>query len=91
MTKKRNFQSDQLATNRVLTLTNSGQLEILDQIPNWLGHSAGSARLDKLLVLGATFTELENIRGAIKEHFRHLRDEHGLKITQFGSKYRISL
>jgi len=61
----------------------------LDVIQNWLGHTHGSSRLDKALVKGATMKELKKIRGAIQQHFDHLRIEHGLDINKDGDVYRI--
>jgi hypothetical protein len=80
MTRKRHIDSDRRATNRILQLVAAGQKGELDVMPNWLGHIKGSARLDKALLLGATMDELKAIRGAIHEHFLHLREEHGLEI-----------
>ena len=91
MTKNRHIDSDKRATARVMQLAASGQKSELDVTPNWLGHTRGSARLDKALVNGSTMMELKAIRGAIYEHFDHLRIEHGLDIHKDGDVYRIAV
>ena len=91
MTTKRNIDSDQRATTRILKLVAAGQKGELDMTPNWLGHTRGSNKLDKALLLGATMVELKAIRGAIHEHFNHLRDEHGLEVVRNGDVYRIAV
>ena len=91
MTKKRHIDSDKRATARVMQLAASGQKGELDVSPNWLGHTRGSARLDKALIKGATMKELLAIRGAINSHFDHLRIEHGLDIHKDGDVYRIAV
>ena len=91
MTKNRHIDSDKRATAHVMQLAASGQKGELDLTPNWLGHTRGSARLDKALVKGATMNELKAIRGAIHEHFDHLRIEHGLNIHKDGDVYRIAI
>jgi hypothetical protein len=89
MTKKRHIDSDQRATTRIIKLVASGQKGELDATPNWLGHTRGSNKLDRALINGATMKELRAIRGAINEHFVHLRVEHGLEIVSDGDVYRI--
>ena len=89
MTINRNIDSDQRATARVMQLAASGQKGELGAIPNWLGHTRGSARLDKALIKGATMKELLAIRKAITQHFDHLRIEHGLAIECDKDVYRI--
>ncbi len=91
MTKKRHIDSDKLATARILQLVSSGQMGELDVTPNWLGHTRGSARLDKALIKGATMEELLAIRDAIDEHLLHLRIEHGLTIKRNGDVYLIDV
>lgn len=59
---------------------------------NWLGHgkrSGGAANVDYMLLDGATMTELLNQRGAIYDHFSHLKNEHGLSIKNTGEIYKI--
>lgn len=91
MTRKRHIDSDKRATAGVMQLAASEQKGELDVTPNWLGHTRGSARLDKALVKGATMNELNAIRGAITQHFDHLRIEHGLEIHKNGDVYRIAI
>jgi hypothetical protein len=91
MTASRNAKSDQYATARIMQLVASGQKGELDVTPNWLGHTRGSARLDRALITGATMNELKAIRGAIHEHFIHLRIEHGLDIHKDGDVYHLTV
>jgi hypothetical protein len=58
---------------------------------NWLGHrkSDATAKLDEMLLMGATIDELKAIRGAIDDHIYHLRREHGLEILDDGEIYRF--
>jgi len=58
---------------------------------NWLGHktTSATATLDSMLLRGATMSELKKVRGAVREHIRHLEQEHGLSITTDGDTYRI--
>jgi hypothetical protein len=74
-----------------MQLAASGQMGELDVSPNWLGHTRGSARLDKALINGSTMKQLRAIRGSINEHFAHLRIEHGLEVVQVGDVYRITV
>ena len=80
MTTKRQIDSDRRATTRIMQLVAAGQKGELNVTPNWLGHTRGSARLDKALIKGATMKELKAIRGAIQQHFDHFRIEYGLDI-----------
>lgn len=89
MTTNRNIDADKLETVRVLQLVGRGTTDDANDPPNWLGHTQGSAKLDRALINGATMTELEAIRGAIDEHFLHLRKEHGLEIAKDGDVYRM--
>lgn len=90
MTRKRNIDSDKLETVRVLQLVGLGATNDVDEPPNWLGHTLGSAKLDRALINGATMKELKAIRGAINEHFLHLREDHGLEIHKdIDDVYRI--
>ena len=57
--------------------------------PNWLGHKGGNAEIDYELLTGTTMTSMESHRGAVSEHLRHLRVEHGLTITQQGGQYKF--
>jgi hypothetical protein len=90
VTKNRNHDTDRLATARVLGLAGEAQALALDTRPNWLGHRAKTADLDKAMVLGATMDELSEIRGAIRNHLDHLRLEHGLTISEVGNVLRIT-
>ncbi|MBX9582413.1 MAG: hypothetical protein K2X87_19085 [Gemmataceae bacterium] len=54
---------------------------------NWLGHRLGSKadRIDQMLVDGAfraTLMQARRTPAAVQQHCNHLRDEHGLGITE---------
>lgn len=96
MSRKRHHATDCRQTERVLR-GEQPVVEDNDKV-NWLGHQvgAGSAKLDKALITGATMAQLLKIRGAAYKHICHLRTEHGLQIEEFrneqGEKvYRFSL
>jgi hypothetical protein len=53
---------------------------------NWLGHGArpgqvGGARVDYLLLDGATEAQLQKARPTFRRHFEHLEKAHGLLVT----------
>ena len=90
MTKNRNHNSDRLATAKVLRLTGQAKALKLDTRPNWLGHRAKTADLDKALVLGATVAELNAIRKTVSNHLSHIRLAHGLTIVEENGVFRIT-
>lgn len=61
--------------------------------PSWLRHTGGAAKIDRLLVFGATAEELSQCRGGWQEHIRHLQSEHHLVIQrpspENGNLYRL--
>ncbi len=63
---------------------------LLQAQPNWLGHRGGAAAIDTLLLNGATLEALEFHRGAVQEHLRHLRVEHGLTIFEDNGIFRFT-
>lgn len=90
MTAKRNQNTDRKTTAFVLQLTGRARTDALNTVPNWLQHRALTAELDKALVSRATIEELKLIRGAVYEHIRHLRIEHGLTVAKTGNVFRIT-
>ena len=66
MSNKRDIPHDRSYTNQQLIkrIHTSGE-------KNWLGHrkTADTAKLDEMLLMGATIDELKAIRGAINEIF----------------------
>lgn len=85
----RNIPEDQSRTIQIqLQLQQFNAL--LQAQPNWLGHRGGAAAIDTLLLNGATLEALEFHRGAIQEHLRHLRVEHGLTISEDGGIFRFT-
>ena len=92
MTANRNIAADQTETLRILKLINEGNLETLDgEESSWLDHSDAGGQLDRLLAFGVTVPELETTRGAIYQHFRHLKLEHGLIVVERNGVYRITV
>ena len=84
MSFDREQETDRRQTERVMRgerpLTDS-----TDNRRNWLGHKIGdgTARLDKMMLRGATIKEMEKVRGAVKEHLRHYERIH--RATAHGS------
>ena len=85
MSSNRDKEQDKVATQDVLSLrrfaTNGDQ--------NWLGHGShtGAARIDQMLITGATLVQMGESRGAQGNHVRHLRKEHDLTIDEVGGVY----
>jgi len=90
MSRHRDRQAD-LAETRRLQMNTYLQSRISDTKKNWLGHTTGSgaANIDALLLVGATMDELNRCRGAVGEHLMHLRDEHGLAVSNRDGIYRF--
>lgn len=44
-------------------------------------HTSGAARIDALLIDGATGAVLEQERTSWQEHLRHLREVHGVNVV----------
>lgn len=80
MSTNRDVDLDREATRAVL----AGERESVDGRANWLGHRVGSgaARIDELLVIGATKDEIAAARGGGDDHLRHLRETHGLPLAE---------
>jgi hypothetical protein len=88
MTFARNKDTDRNTTTRVLADI-AGGVDAPKDMPNWLGHKKAAAKLDRDLLYGATMPRLRKHRGAVKEHFRHLKIEHGLSVVVQNDVYRI--
>jgi len=88
MTVNRNKRQDRESTKELIQ--KPGTLSPEAGV-NWLGHKTTSAAsiLDSMLLRGATMSELRKVRGAVREHIRHLEHEHGLSITSDGDIYKI--
>jgi hypothetical protein len=60
---------------------------------NWLDHSEACARVDQMLLGGASLEQLESSgrkRSAVMSHLGHLKSEHGLAIGREGGIYRFA-
>lgn len=82
MSYHRDVDHDREATRAVL----AGERDGVVGRTNWLGHRVGSgaARIDELLIAGATKEEIAAARGGGDDHLRHLREVHGLLIVEAG-------
>ena len=60
---------------------------------DWLGRKAGSgaAKVNALLLVGATMEQLEACRGGVKSHFSSLKKEFGLEVVENKGIYRFRL
>ena len=62
---------------------------------NWLGHSGATSTMDACLLFRSSMPELMQKSGktnaAIWNHFRHLRDEHGLNVATIKGVYFFKL
>lgn len=86
MSKKRNKKTDAQITKAMVALCH-----VEGQKTNWLGHDIGSgaAKIDALLLVGASDDELEKMRRAVDQHIAHLRDEHDLEVETVGELRRF--
>lgn len=60
---------------------------------NWLGHGGRggkNANVDELLLDGAPMERLLKERGAVREHFRHLAEEHDLLVEEVTGLFRFN-
>jgi hypothetical protein len=78
----RDQEMDRRQTERVMR-GERPPVDTSDHKMNWLGHKAGygTAVLDEMLTRGATVKEMEDVRGAVREHLRHLEEVHGLHLV----------
>lgn len=90
MTGNRNIEADREKTRQVLELVNQGELDVLSGMDDsWLDHSGEAGQLDRFLAFGASMEKLSGTRGAINEHFHHLKTKHGLEVVEMAGVYRI--
>ncbi len=88
MTFKRNIKQDRLQTSALLVnVANGGQCPA--SLPNWLGHRGGNGKIDVELLSGTTKVQMQTYRGAVNQHLRHLRVEHGLTVIERNGVYRL--
>lgn len=88
-----------MSFKRNLSIDRTVTASLLEKVPhdrlnnkNWLGHKGGAAYVDAMLLIGATMEQLEEgPRGAIEQHLRHLRVEHGLEVVCEGGVYRLRM
>ena len=87
MSINRDINQDRAATRAVL----AGGQPVAHGPRNWLWHDAdsGAAKIDEMLLNGATRNEMASARGAVDEHLRHLRTAHGLPIAEHGGVFEF--
>ena len=90
MTKKRDINIDRRRTAELLLDVANGEMEGAIA-KNWLGHTGGAEEVDFLLLCGTTLERMEKSRGAVREHLNHLRDEHGLTVTEVTGVFRLAV
>lgn len=58
---------------------------------NWLGRQSGcgAAQINALLLVGATWEQLESCRGAVENHLRDLEKEFGLQVEARDGIYKF--
>lgn len=87
MTLNRDTQSDKELLKKTIQ---SGNLnDPSNKGGSWLGHGQGSldkggARIDNLLICGATRSQLKVARPSYETHLNHLKRDHGLPIVEEG-------
>lgn len=87
MSQNRNVAEDLAATLDVLQGSRSPHADRT----NWLGHQldSGAAAVDQQLLTGASKQQMGEDRGAIDEHLRHLRTDHGLPLVEADGVWRF--
>lgn len=85
MSKNRDKPVDQVKTKSLMCDVSANALGKR----NWLGHTQGAAMIDAMLLVGAPREALEVARGAVDEHLRHLRLDHGLEVTDENGMFRF--
>jgi hypothetical protein len=59
---------------------------------NWLDHAGAAAKIDKMLLRGATMDELltsGRSLSSVRSHLNHLKSDHGLSISNNNGVYRF--
>ena len=88
MTFKRNIKQDRQQTAAMLAkVANGARCPVT--LPNWLGHRGGNGKIDVELLSGTTKAQMQTHRGAVNQHLRHLRVEHGLTVIERNGVYRL--
>lgn len=85
MSTRRDIPLDQRLTR--VAVAGGSRVDAADQRVNWLGHRIGSKAdtIDRMLVEGVTADRLMRARRtpeAVKQHLKHLAEEHGLSCRQ---------
>ncbi len=88
MTVNRNKDADRARTLLLLERINNG-IKIAATATSWLDHTAGAGQIDYELLWGTTVDSMKLHRGAVHEHLRHLKNEHGLKVVKRNGIYRL--
>jgi len=86
----RNKDADRLATSELLVQVSSGLSEP-PMSKSWLGHSKGTGQLYFLLLRGSNMASMLLHRGAVRNHFDHLRDVHGIGVTEYNGTFKLTV
>jgi len=87
MSKNRNIDEDRYNTRQMVNKDPENFSE-----KNWIGHSGAAAKIDVMLLKGASYTELESSGRkdrSLVNHLTHLKDAHGLSIDKNDDGIRI--
>lgn len=87
-----------MSTNRDIARDRQRTVEVIlggsridenDPKKNWLGHKfgEGQAKIDELMLGGATWDQMLEARGAVERVMTHYPDFHGLKVIEKGGLY----
>lgn len=91
MSINRNKGEDRFNTGK---MCNESPRDLSSTYKNWLDHSGACAKIDSMLLQGASFTELLTSGrkpSAVRSHLYHLKAEHGLTTTNDGGVYYFSV
>ena len=91
-------QEHQISQYAVTQKDKSKVIHLADYIPaidskgkNWLGHSGQSGLIDAALLSDNTVKMISELSGrapgGVHDHFKHLRDEHGVDVSEFDGLY----
>jgi hypothetical protein len=90
MSSNRDKVEDLRRTKAVMA--GGSRLDPAEPKKNWLGHTKGSAKIDDMLLVGATRKQLETAResSGVDGHLQHLQREHGLEVVVQGEVYSFA-
>ena len=93
MTKNRDIAKDRNETLQMWSQLKMNQEHPISSV-SWLGHTGKCARIDWMLLYGADYEKLKTSGrsiGSINDHIRHLKNEHGILITEADSRHQYNI